>query len=500
MLLICSLGIWAVESAVEQNFAILVFATGTAAVGLLICRTLPSRKEVLLMFSAGLFIRSVVAIAAWWLTKETEFGTWTGSNEDSNRYYWNSLLSLHDSLYTTEDMGFPAINWAITEMASRISGPHYLCNVQVPLVFGALFPVAVFAVAKMRLNEQTAKLVGWLLVLHPIVIGWSSGLMRDTIVAGASWLFLYHMLRASESSGFSGTSHFLIALGYGALTGLLRSTNLLVMVACYCGLMVCDMFRQRVDITKLFTLVSAMTILGLMVFSLLPGRSVWERSGDMFEYGSVARETVGQTESSVNAGGISELIARQGSSGLLVLTSPYILIQPFPFYAPFVMPDRGGYNFVDMLFGLGGLLNQIMFPLYCGGLWLMVRMRRWDLMLLCGPFVWGMCVVGMTVGFQTRWIMSVAYAPMLFAASLAISRAVRKRGSGAFIWCLAGSFVFLEYTGYGLVKADIYPIFDIGFILPLLAFILVAECNSLDHGNEPRLAKDKQHGKLKAKS
>ncbi|MBI5387435.1 MAG: hypothetical protein HZA90_22475 [Verrucomicrobia bacterium] len=486
-----TLGVWALGSLIEKNSSILFFAVLVGSFGLLICFSLPDRKQVLTMFSAGLLVRSIVTLASWWLSKGTDYECYTGDNEDSLRFFLMSFLDIHDSVVAAEDMGFPAVNSAITEIAGWMGGTHYLCNTQLPVTFGALFPVAAFLVARDRLNGEVARIAGWLLAFHPIVIGWSSGLMRDTLVSTTFWLCLYYLLRFRVVSGMLTLQNVVPVLIYGAATFLLRATNLTALGACFAIVGATDCLRLGFKRVGALYIPVVLASIFVLLHTVVGERDI-ARVSIQLEYGKAARETVGQTEASVNEGGISEMIANSQSTTVLLASAPYCLITPFPWYASFLSFEVNLARPVVFLFGLGGLLNQLLFPLYICGLMLVTRMRRWDLLAMFGVFVGAVSVMGAMSGFQTRWTMTVAYVPMILAASLVINTARGQVGAQLGLWSGASGFVLTLYIGYWLIKmvSVVLGVAFIAVIAPVTLLLMANQLSKSPRKNRPKRTSD----------
>ena len=123
-----------------------------------------------------------LAAAAWLLAATSSRRFDIGTNQDSSIFWDRASWGFH-RLHEVHDYPFfPAINFYIYDFSSGLGPPAYLAAVQVPLLAGALAGVFAFVFVKEIATQRVAKIVSLLFILSPIVITFSTGLVRDTLI------------------------------------------------------------------------------------------------------------------------------------------------------------------------------------------------------------------------------------------------------------------------------------------------------------------------------
>ena len=445
------LGTWAVVGVIEHNWGIPAMVLLLTAAALLFCRFLTASRSLYTLMGIALLLRTALAIFAWYQGKGTDMVYWTGLNEDSNRFFLNSYLPASEAIWTTEDKGFPFINSIITRAASPWGQDHYLLNLQIVLFCGALFALATFAWAREISDEKSARAAAWIIALHPIVIGWSSGLMRDTIVAGFGWLMVYAILRCYSLRRRGLFGMLLLLIISGVITWFVRNMTFTYLLAVAFCLVLLRFERKSRILSKFLMSGAAVVALIVMVLST----NVFTRLSQSWAYGERFRSNVGVDDTTVNDGGISARMAQSGSWAVYVAAAPYAFIAPFPVYA-----KPSGFNgeparIVDSVFNAGGFANLVLFVLLLPGLYLWKRDRRWDMLLLCGPVFWGICALCIMGAGQSRWVMPFLYPIAALTAARVVMHMEGKANSLFRLIFSALLSVLGVYLLYWLVKAEL---------------------------------------------
>lgn len=402
--------LWIGVGYIEHNWLIPAFAALLAFVSVVITHLLGGGRGALKFLSVGLVLRTAVCALAWYQSKGTEFSFWTGLNEDSNRYFLNSYLPKEEAIYTTEDKGFPYINSLVTEYAAEFGVDHYLVNVQLPLISGILLAVATYVLGRQLTNEKSARIAGWLIALNPIVIGWSSGLMRDTVGAAAGWIMVYEIVSLFGTNRRRLWIKIPMLIGSGSLAWSIRSMTFFFLLVVAIVILV---FNSKSLLSALVRNLPILVTGFILAAFILYQTNVWDRFDRSWQYGVASRAAVGVDDTTVNAGGISAKMAEKNS------LIPYLLVAPYSFVAPFpVYTIPSGFNgepgrLVDYLFNLGGLLNLYCFILLICGLLAWWREKKYGLLIVAGPIFYGILVLLILGAGQSRWMMGFGY-PTVF--------------------------------------------------------------------------------------
>jgi hypothetical protein len=444
--------LWVVCGFVEQNWLIPVAATVSFASGFGIAFLLAKRAAVLRFYVFGSLLRTLLCLFAWYQSKGSPFAYWTGLNDDSSRYFYNSYQSTIDAVGTTADPGFPYVNSVITGLARAFGQDHYLINVQLPLTAGILLAVVVFVLGRQVASQGCALGAACLIAFHPIVVGWSTGLMRDTLVAAAGWLMVYQVIRLTEAPVTRWLPAIFLLCVNGFLVWSLRNISCIYFMFVAVVLI---LFNQRstrkMRGLKIAVIVASSASAAFLFFD--PG--VRSKIADVLAYGETARLQAGTSNRTINTGGLSERIAQSNSVAALAVTAPYMFIAPFPVYWSPVdfQGDRG--RIVDYLMNLGGLLNLFLIPYFLVGLISWLRERQFGNLLVAGPIFYAVCFA-FTIGTgQSRWMMVFAYPTYLLTVAETFGIFARSGQYRVITLILASMMTFGVYVAYWLLKGGV---------------------------------------------
>ena len=380
--------IWAGVSLIEETPSILFFHLLFGVMSFLIVARLSRKRTAfnILFVSSG--IRTLASLIGFYGSPDRAYRFATGTNEDSMRFFDASFLPLKDAMISFAEPGFSFVNHFVTLGAQSLGGAHYLASIQVVLWFGSLFPVMVYLLVQDGFsNEKAAPLVGWGLALHPLAIAFSTGLMRDALVAALGWLMVLLILRVRRRVGWPRIKLlaviFMIALGVATLRVLSSLTFILLGGAAY---LVFSKGTERGANKRRVLLVGG----GLVLVALIIGLSRLDRLIGVFDYavamrgGGVASGQGLAEMGQVNATGLTQRIW-DISPLLLVILSPLQIMVPIPFYAWDPHPWVGGpARFIDVLAGFGSLCNQVLFGFFLVALAFWRRAKAWGELLFCG--------------------------------------------------------------------------------------------------------------------
>jgi hypothetical protein len=303
-------------------------------------------------------------------------------------------------------------------------------------------------------TKNVAKAVAWLLAIHPLMIGYSCGLMRDSTVALVGWSLVLTIVKFANAqrSGrwslvtlFSLLCIFLASLRVISFVGFLALSGGTFLVFSRTNLAQKRIRRSMAILTGLF-------LLPIIIVGLTHG----ERVLSVLDYANAMRSGLvtnipGMED--INQNGLVQRLYNISPLMLLPL-SPLQIMEPFPFFN-WVPPYwiGGPVRFLDVVIGLGGLFSQVFFGFFAIGTFYWWRTKAWGKFLLCGAFIiitgW-LNIVGLG---QVRYMMAHVY-PFYFygvvtgvRVSLAQSRRVVKLNLMKWIAVLG-----LMYMAFGLFQ------------------------------------------------
>jgi hypothetical protein len=312
--------------------------------------------------------------------------------------------------------------------------------------------VVVFLLGRQIANPTCALAASWLTALHPIVVGWSTGLMRDTLVAAAGWLMVYQIIRLTEAPVIRWLSTFFLLVVNGLLVWSLRNISCIYFMFVAVILV---LFNQRGTRKMRGLKMGVIAALCAAVAILVIDPGVRAKVEDVLAYGENARLQAGVSNRTINTGGLSERIAQSNSLATFALAAPYMFIAPFPVYwAPVdFQGDRG--RIVDYLMNLGGLLNLFLIPYFLVGLLSWLRQRQFGNFLVSGPVFYSVCFAFMIGTGQSRWMMVFSYPAYLLTVAEAFRIFSQSRNKRIISLILASLMTFGIYVGYWLIKAGV---------------------------------------------
>jgi hypothetical protein len=329
---------------------------------------------------------------------------------------------------------------------------HYLVNVQLPLAAGILFAVVVFVLGKQIANLPCALSASWLVAFHPIVVGWSTGLMRDTFVAAAGWLMVYQIIHLTEARLMRWVSTLLFLGLNCALVWSLRNISCIYFMFVAVVLILFNRRTTRkIRGLRIAVIVASSASAAFLFFD--PG--VRGKIDDVLAYGETARLQAGVSARTINTGGLSERIAHANSITAFAIAAPYMFIAPFPVYWSPVDFQGDHGRIVDYLMNLGGLLNLFLIPFFLVGLLSWLQQRQFGNFLVAGPIFYAVCFA-FTIGTgQSRWMMVFTYPIYLLTVAEAFRIFSRARSSMGISLILAAMMTIGVYVVYWLLKGGI---------------------------------------------
>jgi hypothetical protein len=444
--------LWVVVGAVEGNWLIPLVVFSLLSLAILVLCIARLWSDVSCFICVGFLVRSIIAILAWYQAAGTEFSFWTGLNEDSNRFFLNSYLPIEESVMTTEDAGFPFINSVITAVGLSVGQDHYLLNVQVPLFCGTFFALAVFLWGRLVAGGKAAQIAAWITALHPTVVGWSTGLMRDTVISFFGWLLVFSLYRLfSSPRRFTLFTWFVLAVSLIVSWFIRNMTTAYLLVVCFIQMMLGSCGR----LSRSLRVASISLLLVCLLAALFSTTDVLVRFDKSWSYGVRGRESPGLDEESVNDGGISARIAASGSFSVYLAVAPYAFIAPFPIYnSPHGFRGEPG-RLVDYLFNIGGGVNLVLFILTIPAFLLWLYRARWDMAVLAGPMFYVVCILCVMAMGQSRWIMPFLYPISFISVASMLLRLAGSRRVLSRVAALVVLTVLAVYILYWMVKGGL---------------------------------------------
>ena len=375
LLLIGTLTAWGVASLIEFNASIFVAAIAMCAIGLLVVRLLDRRGGAgVMLFSVAYVLRSIAALMAFFSGKGEAY--WVGGvGSDAINYYNSSFLDLGEALFSFSYKGFVTYNSYVTRWALMFDDAHYLCNLQGPVVAGALLVVLVYAAVREMRDERTGYVVALIMALHPAVISISGILLRDSLVGVFGWASLLLLIRLFRARSLPAALLYLaLATGTVVILSYLRLQSMLV----FLGLALVALYfttRPSESHPGLPPALRRVAVIGAAV--LAAGGAALMLGGKM-PAGLDAKYFQSVVEFRLESSAQGSLGVALTSGNLVVGTVIYSVLAfltPFPFYAWSAEVLGHPTGPLDYLVGMGGVVNQLIAACALVGLARAVRVR-----------------------------------------------------------------------------------------------------------------------------
>jgi len=296
------------------------------------------------------------------------------------------------------------------------------------------------------------------LALSPTVIAFSTGLIRDSLIGMFGFLMLLSLYHITKTKFFP---IFLLLISALALL-YLRPVSLLFFVVVAIFLV----YSSSPLRSTFFSKRSKRILVGaIIVMGLLSAAYKQERIESVFDFAVATRSGEHWSDGAgnalhgldVNTSGVTGQISAV-SPFLLFGIAPFALIQPFPFYA-WDSPDfiGGGPTLIDVMVGIGGLLNQLAMGFYVLAAFIWIQNKNIDsfgfrvgLIFTC--IVSGLILLGLG---QIRMTAMHVYPFFYLGTVLAILR-LRSYGEKYFIkliliWAIFLSSLYLTYLSLSIL-------------------------------------------------
>jgi len=443
---------WGYVAFHEANLGIfVVHALLMAGSLLLVWKLVPQKKGVLNILMVALALRTCAALIGYYSSPDAAFRYATGTNEDSIRFFEASLLPLGDGLLSFGEPGFPFLNYFVTSLCRMLGGPHYLASIQVVIFCGSLFPVVVHQLIKGALGSAaTARTAAWILVLHPLAISFSTGLMRDSLVGCLGWTLVLLLARFPHYSKAWKAAQFLVIPLVCLLLASLRVVSSVTFLLLGAGTYLVFSRDRTRQLRWNRTTIGLVTAIVLVLASLLIVGG--ERLSTMLDFANRARAGIsmggagagaaGPNFEELNPNGLTQRLF-QISPVLLLPLAPLQVMQPFPFFQwepPFWI--GGPPRFIDILVGFGGLFSQFLFGLFLVGVNQWRLEREWGKFFLCGVFILIAGWLNLIALGQVRYMMAHAYPFYFYGAALGY-QSLQARGGGALRKFMVRNVIFI---------------------------------------------------------
>lgn len=364
LILLFDITMWSLVSMVESNVSIIVFHLFLLLLLLLLCKikNIDSNGYILMFISIA--NRSLLSVIAWYSAPTPERALYTGTNEDSSRFWEAASFPYTDSILAFQDPGFPAINHLFYNISSIISAPHYLANLQIVLFAGIIFPLVVYYAISKISNNKVAFIASLFLALHPTAISFSTGLMRDSLIGVFGWIMIGSVFDIVNDKR---TNSVPLNIIYMVISGaVLFNLRVISFAAFFFASIIPLVSKGKNNNTNLgIKVVLFIIIFGFLSYS---GLERIDRYENIYSHSENARAGI-KTNADVNEfeldkNGLTTKIAEK-SPLFFIFLSPIVLMQPIPFYIWSPPPWINGPDaIVDIIIGLGGFYNQILFCFY----------------------------------------------------------------------------------------------------------------------------------------
>ncbi len=445
--------IWVPVSVFEGNAAILAFHVTAVALGL-VC-VMAIERKALGVFTTALITRDVFTVLGWYTTTDSNRMYFLGTNEDSSRFWAAASLSYEMASESFEDPLFPRLNAFLHQTAAMFAEPSYLANTQAVLMAGVLMVLFATLLLQELYGWKVARLAGLVMALHPIMVAFSTGLMRDELIGMFGFLLLYAVSRIHTAQGWGIRLWMLgLCIACGVALAFLRSISLAGFTVAAVLMLVARTPHQPKTLSRNAQIWLFVCLAGLLAIAVVDR---FDRFEGVLEYAIKARAGEGGQGTELNPDGITTKIA-EVSPFLFALIAPLALLQPLPFYA-WDPPDflGGEPALMDVLLGFGGLTNQILFGFYIIGASHWVRTRDSFGVSLGLFFTLLTCTLALIGLGQLRMIMAHCYPFFIAGVAIAIVQAMQgnwnKMAAALATWLGSLAALYLAYLSYRQIGA-----------------------------------------------
>ncbi len=345
---------------------------------------------------------------------------------DSQGYAEKAFWSVEDVQKKTYGVnaGYPSILAWTTSALSLDEGTGYVALVLPNLFCAALLAVFGFTIAKRLTRNASPSVVFWLLTIDPQIGKYSVILMKDIPTAAFVTFAIIVPLGSPRLFSLLRRYALFAALSVMAITFRARA---LVLIITYWGI---AKMKGEDFIKKLIKLASIGLVLLLLLLAVPSSyHTVAAEYGGLFNVGQIVRsvEAVayagvadkmvqeGQAGQWTGGGRITQFIAGIPSYPLRVIARVAVgMIIPFPVVQFHKVSEREQWYQLEM--DLGAIFWHAFLPFLIYGLFVLLRSKEYEVVLLLGIVLFGMAATGWV---DMRWrFMGIAPAYIIIAAGL----------------------------------------------------------------------------------
>lgn len=490
---------WAIVSVGEGALSILVLHLALVGAALVVIGLLPEPRIASGIFAGSLALRTVIALAGWYT--RTDGVAWSeGVGSDAIHYFNNSAMGLNENLLLLySHRGFIGYNALATSLSIRLDGaPQFLCNLQLTLVAGALFASVVYGVVWMLGRRDLAVSTAMWVALHPGQIAISGVLLRDAVIGCFGWLMIYEMLRLRRSRALPGAAGWTALL---ALTGywlfLLRSPSFIVFLGL--GLAVAwatpsaagerASRRRTAPIRRIA--IAAVVLGGVAFLALVLSRNPYLQV--VFSSGRTQEILQGRLEYTTT-NSIAGQLLQYGWLLFGVAYIPLAFVMPFPFYSAWITDNPAGPPVLDVILGLGGLVNQFLLGLFIVGIIDAAR-RRDRLVTVAALFFPAFAFLVVATGGDTeRYVLAHVFPLMVLVGMVGLRSLQTTRVAVISAWCACLLSLYVVYLGMKLGTGVTVILLTSICVLGYLVVMLV-KTSAASSQHVPRVVRGRPDGK-----
>jgi hypothetical protein len=339
-----------------SSVAITVFAMIAVLIGVAVCSCLPGkRRDHCFLFALALLLRSGFCYGSWLLEAYTDHPQQSIFNSDATRYYEDSFEPLDSNLLTRyNDAGWMTYSHYATAAAEYLGEPHALANTQMVLLTSALIPPLLSAILWTLGLAELSWAAGLAMSLHPMLIAYSSSLLRDQTVSCLGVLMLLVLAPVAIPRARFRVARLVGGIGLGAVLWEIRSASALFFIAASC--LLAYSLRQQHNgthgvrassnwLSRPFTVI----LVGFVIYYVVQNRLV-PHTGDRDQ----------RTEAYVEEAGANSLGADLLGRGGLVnwgASAAQVIAGPVPWYYSWSMTQQ---SVADVFVGAGAVINQFL--------------------------------------------------------------------------------------------------------------------------------------------
>jgi hypothetical protein len=310
------------------------------------------------LFAASVTIRMIAAGIEYFLSESVGVRMF----DRDALTYWITSQSPLDQIIIPNDLGYVVYNRLMTVVGSFVGGSHFLANLQLEIVCGALAGPLAWCLCDAMRQRALAKPVSVLVAFHPAMIAYSATLIRDEVVFAFGFSALVLAVRALDRR-FAFRLWALIAALILVVFNV-REASAMYFVAVILFFALLSRARRK-TVVRIFVyggLAVMFTVILLRTHSFTY----------MFGSQRLNRQIEWRNEEAAVQGSLATAVVNRSFAQWVVVGTALNFVAPIPFFWNLIQEPAA----LDWLTAAAGALNQLLLVFFFIGGWLAWKQRQ----------------------------------------------------------------------------------------------------------------------------